>query len=314
MTNFRYSLPPAEAADTAPLAGLITEALTAMSQLAIGPSAANQLLGGNVTPTDPNVASWSRDGIGQALNKWRAHESLLGSAPADFDALSPLNPRMREVMNRLYGAHEALEASNLQTPEDKNIGEAMSLVVVPWQLFKGHLTKTGLKTVLTQIRQTQNIVNNDYIDSTLMQAIEGGTPCYRDPADPSKLLSAEQYLDKKIAEDGPWGVMLIQTSEQAGIKDLVGQSPNQLTNNGQGHLEVAGHIVDGLGIFEWLALTAQEDPRQLSATTDYSWLLANSLGGGPFVPGGGWDVDQVQSYLNDASDTDSFWRPRLAVS
>ncbi|MFO0970729.1 MAG: hypothetical protein U0520_00040 [Candidatus Saccharimonadales bacterium] len=47
MTNFRYSLPPAEAADTAPLAGLSTEALTAMSQLAIGPSAANQLLGGN---------------------------------------------------------------------------------------------------------------------------------------------------------------------------------------------------------------------------------------------------------------------------
>lgn len=129
-----------------------------------------------------------------------------------------------------------------------------------------------------------------------------------------QLLTASQYLDKKIAEDGPVGVMLMQTSKEAGIDRLKGQSPDQMTDNGTKHLEMDGNNIDAMGVFEWLALTFQKDPKELSPQ-DVSWLLASRMmiDGDPLVPYGYWRVIQVGSSLDWANIQRGYMHVRLAV-
>src|SRR3990167_10936851 len=147
----------------------------------------------------------------------------------------------------------------------------MHLAIIPWQEMRNHLA--DFDQWVDALRTTQGVTSNgDYINENLLGAIKSDQPLYRDPASPFQLLSPSQYLDRKIAEDGPWGVMLAQTSPQAGIDRLKGQSPDQLTENGTRHLEIAGQMVDSMGVFEWIALTLGQDPKLLSAE-DYSWLL-----------------------------------------
>jgi hypothetical protein len=69
-----------------------------------------------------------------------------------------------------------------------------------------------------------------------------------------------------------------------------------------------------MGIFEWIALTFQEDPTKLS-TKDVSWLLANRLkiNGVPRVPYGDWSGSLVWSGLGSPDNGDDSARPRLAV-
>jgi hypothetical protein len=188
----------------------------------------------------------------------------------------------------------------------------MRLALVPWQEMRNHLNDFG--EWVDGLREAQGLDSEDYINEDLLAAITGNKPFYRDTDNPSQLLTATQYLDKKIAEDGPVGVMLVQTSDDAGIERLADQSPDQMTGDGSQHLELSGSNVDAMGVFEWISLTLQTDPAQLSSG-DYSWMLANRLdvGGGPRVPRGGWGGDQVGLYLYWARDQGDDVRVRLAV-
>jgi hypothetical protein len=165
------------------------------------------------------------------------------------------------------------------------------------------------------MREAQGIKEKDYFNENLLKALENDHPLYRDPFNSSELLTPGEYLEGKIAKDGPWGVMLMQSSNQAGIKDLLGKSPNDLLDTPSGHLHAASQAIDAMGIFEWLALSLQEDPSQLSAK-DFSWMLANrmELDGQPYGPVGYWHDDQVRSYLRWAGNQDGDVRPRLAVA
>ena len=318
MTAFRYPLPESE--PTSPWTGLSDEAKTALTRIAMGPSAANQLLtpdGNGIEGLSPEVASWATadlETIGSGMHSWyKYHEQLETTVPTSIAELAANSPNLDQTLARLYEAKQTLIASSEVNPENLNIGETMRLVLVPWQEMRDHIA--DFDQWVKTLRTAQGAASrDDYINPSLLSVIQSDQPLYRDPASPFQRLTPSQYLDRKIAEDGPWGVALTQTSPQAGIDRLKGKSPDELTENGTRHLEVAGQMVDSMGVFEWIALTLQEDPKQLSAQ-DYSWLLANriDIDDRPRVPDGIWGVDQVESNLYWADRTDDYVRPRLAV-
>ena len=259
------------------------------------------------------IYEWADPQLKEALNSWRKYGPMSNLIPGSTEDLGVRNPNFPHTMKRLYEAYQALRESGEETPEGLKVSETMHLALIPWEEIKSNLSNFG--EWVKKYRETQALApNTDYINDSLLDAIQQDMKLYRDPEDPETLLTSSQYLDKKIAQDGPWGVMLVQTSNDAGTKDTKDKSPDTLTVEGQQHLQVAGHNVDSMGIFEWLALTFQEDPTKLSSK-DVSWLLANRLviGGGPYVPLGRWRDDRVRSYLDHADDTVGVWRPRLAV-
>lgn len=327
MLDFQYSL-PAETPSPSPLEGLSDQARSTLTHVVMGPSAAHVLLdppegdggsgGGELAGLTPDVESWARAGINEALVKWSKYTHLFPNdspLPLTIDQLADESLRLSPTLTRLFEAQTTFRGLAWETPEGHNFGETMKLGIVPWRLFRDSLhDESKFKAVLGAIRREQGITTEDYINSDLMATIRNNGGLYRMKANPSVTMSAATYLDEKILEDGDWGVMLVQTSEQAGLKDQIGQDPDQLTSNGTGNLSIGNYNVDALGIFEWLALTAQEDPRQLSGTTDYSWMLANRLdvNGAALVPFGYWR-GRVRSDLSWAYNQRGLIRPRLAV-
>jgi len=225
-----------------------------------------------------------------------------------------------QKIEKLYLAKRALLESGETTPEGINVGETMHLVAVPWRIMRHNLVD-GFDSWVKLMRHHQGIKEPDYINDELLSCIKSDSnrKLYKNPLKIGEYLTAKEYLDQKIAEDGNWGIILAQTSNEAGIKSLVkgspeGRTPDALTQNGSGLFYIGEQAIYGLGIFEWLALTFQEDPRQLS-TKDVSWLLANRLidNGVPRVPCGDWYDSQVGSGLFSPGVGDVGARPRLAV-
>ncbi len=316
MTTFRYPLPEAE--PTSPWGGFSDEARTALTRIAMGPSPANQLLtpdGNGAEGLSGEVQSWASAELEDSLSAWGEYIGTLEiyNMPHTYTDVARDNPNFAQTVSRLYEAKQALVSINEVTPENLNLGETMHLALVPWQLMRDHLG--DFDQWVKTLRTAQGVAqNDDYINDALLRAIKSDQPLYRDAGQPTQMLTPSQYLDKKIAEDGPWGVMLMQTSKEAGIDRIKGQSPDQMTDNGTKHLELAGSNIDVMGVFEWLALTFQKDPKELSPT-DAGWLLANrmTVDGDPRVPDGYWGVDQVRSGLNWADYQNDDMRVRLAV-
>lgn len=256
-----------------------------------------------------------------ALSRWREYDALM---PVPTPELSMQDdPRLAEKYSHLHEAKLAIMATAGNTPEGENAGETMHLLVMPWQAFKDNLER--LPQWVKEMRDRQGVATvDDFINSDLADLLKSDTALYRNPIAPHFFatnnttapdwLSAKEYLNQRIATDGPWGVMLVQTSKDAGLANFVGKSPDELTDEGLKRFEIAGQKVDSLGIFEWLALTLQERPDELSPQ-DVSWLLANRMevGGGPLVPCGRWGDVRVGSGLGWADDQFDVARPRLAV-
>lgn len=313
MTTFRYPLP--EASPPSPWGGLSDEARTSLTRIAMGPSPANQLLtpdGNGAEGLPADVHAWATTDF-EATNWYQYPDQFGLDAPTSLQELATLSPNLAPTLSRLYEAKQSLISSNDMTPESLSLGETMHLALIPWQEMRNHLG--DFDQWIKTLRDSQGIAtNDDYINEHLLGAIKSNQPFYRDPENPTRLLTPTQYLDKKIAEDGAWGVMLAQTSQAAGIERIKGQSPDQMTGDGSQHLELTGHNIDAMGVFEWIALTLQNDPKELSPQ-DASWLLANrmTVDGGPHVPGGDWYDDQVGSYLNWAGNQFVNVRVRPAV-
>jgi hypothetical protein len=310
--SFQYELPDLEAANS--FAGLSQPAREALLRSAAGPSAASRLLNSRPNAvSSPEVSRWAEQELGDAIDKWKQYEGMLVRVPNSVDQLIAGNPNYAETVSRLFEAREALYNSGEVNPQGTNLGETMHLALMPWQDLRGGLQR--FDTWVARLRDQQQIANsNDYMGESPLSFIKNNKPLYRDPENPARLLTPGAYLEAKIASDGLWGIVLAQTSSQAGIQGKMGQSPNQLTNNGQEHLKVAGYNVDAMGLLEWVSLSLQEDPRELS-NQDWSWLLANfvEVDGGPQVAYGNWDGGQVGSNFDHPGSDDGGGRPRLAV-
>lgn len=258
------------------------------------------------------VQAWAKPELEAATDKWRLYSGVL-AGNFDKNYIQGLaNPNFGATINRLHEAQLALNASGETTPAGERVGETMHLVAVPWKAFKEAID--NLPQWVSQMRRAQSINEDDYINDDLLEAIKSDKPIYKSWDNPGVTYTAREYLDYKISQDGPWGTVLIQTSDEAGVDNWKGQSPDELTHQGTWTPELEGKPVGSMGIFEWLAVTMQEDPRQLSSK-DYSWLLANRLtvDGGPQVPFGFWRGGQVGSILDWAVRQLGDTRPRLAV-
>jgi hypothetical protein len=272
-----------------------------------------------VVPLSSNEHLWADNELnhkGGALDKWQKYGHILNFRPASAGEMenSTMGPaRYGEVIERLHSAKEALQASGEVTPTGgENIGDTMHLVVVPWEMFRDNLG--DLEVLMKQFRNAQGINKEDYIGQNIIKSIKGNHRFYKSWDAPGIVYTAAEYLDHKIKEDGPWGLMLTQTSDEPGVKSLLGQSPDELTGRANHTPVIADQEVGSFGLFEWLALTLQEDPRHLSAQY-YSWMLANrtEVTGGPRGPYGRWGGARVRSDLNNSDGQDENARPRLAV-
>ncbi|MFO0970730.1 MAG: hypothetical protein U0520_00045 [Candidatus Saccharimonadales bacterium] len=243
------------------------------------------------------------------LQVWDQYHQNLGEGtpvPTTLDQLLESSPNLASTLEYSTKPKQIFKIAVRPTLTVK-ISPSLKLMVMPWQDIKDaflNLTSGSLADARNKALPHKPTT----LTMISWQLIKNGTPLYRLPAAPGTLISAEHYLSLRIAEDGPWGVALVQTSKVAGVNSKLGQSPNQLTADGSAHLQIADHSIDGLGIFEWIATTLQADPRQFSPV-DVSWMLANRLEGGPFVPLGDWGVGRVRSGLYGASVARSVWRP-----
>lgn len=239
--------------------------------------------------------------------------------PRTVDELLQTNPNLAPTLTRLYEAKQVLTSSGEVTPEGLNLGETMHQIVMPWQVLRDRVG-SNFGAWVNKMRGVQcTAQSNNYIVDSLLSAITENQPLYRTPDAPERLITPTEYLDRKIAQDGAWGVMLLQTSDQAGLRRIVERpedmrSPDAMTNNGVGDFEIAAIKADNLGIFEWLAASFQEDPSKLSSQ-DLSWMLANCIDvdGDPHVPQGSWRGGQVRSGLRWAYSQYKGVRVRPAV-
>lgn len=310
--GFRYNLPDKDAPSR--WSGLSQPARQALIATAVGPSAAKQLLNGSEAAVSPvaseEIGTWAERDLAEALDGWQPYTDMLTGVPRSVNQLQ--HPNFGETVTRLFEAREALRQSGETTPEGTNVGDTMKLAVIPWQDILNNLQQ--FDTWVESLGSAQDVTDAYYIGPRPLEAITGNQPFYRDPNDPTTLITASEYLREKIEKDGPWGIMLAQTSNDAGLASRLGQSPNALTEDGEAHLEVAGYQVDAMGIFEWIALALQRDPSKLSSE-DYSWFLANRslAGGAPQVAYGYWRAGDVGAAFGGAGGDVSGARPRLAV-
>jgi hypothetical protein len=281
----------------------------------------------------PEVSDWvAEELLPSTLNGWLRYADKMGldtirTALVNKSIDEFIQPQNRaEALSNLFKAREDFVGADERTPNGDDVGESMHLVLIPWHSFRDNLDR--LDEWIKEMRTTQGIATLvDYFDSSLLQAIKDETPMYRSTkrllgqnGTTPQWISAREYLNERMDSDGAWGVMLAQTSDDAGLRYLVEdtpddeRSPDALTDNGSYHLRVAGHYADAMGVFEWLALTLQEDPSKMSSQ-DLSWLLANRIdvNGGPCVPDGVFRGGRVGSGLSGADVGNSDIRPRLAV-
>jgi hypothetical protein len=277
----------------------------------------NQLPDPNVSNTPEEVRAWAEPQIDKLL---ASMVFSVGEPLHSFAELETKHKSLPETLSRLYEARERLMNSSEVTPEGTPIGETMRLTLVPWGAFRRNLA--GIADMVKEMRDRQSLTtNDDYLNDELFRALTDWTKLYRSPLksitsqQADSMVTAGEYLDERIAQDGDWGVILTQVSNDAGVESLRGKSPDELTSDGNGTLYVEGVEVDGMGIFEWLATTLNHDPTQLSSQ-DASWLLANRFNdaqGVAQVPFGYFYDGQVASSLDWAYRRDDYIRPRLAV-
>lgn len=248
-----------------------------------------------------DIERWARQELTHALGQWQQYSEIFDnydtSLPRSLEELELDCSNLVEKMRWLHAARISLFGE--QNSYGGFVGETMHLVLIPWRLYDRSQADLlsfngGFEHFVAKLRDRQGLIGkSDYIDQQLAEAIDTQSEIYFDPDDHTRLISTQDYLEKKITSDGLWGVMLMQTSNIPGaLTGLVldPKSPREI--NGNGHLVLQKTNVDAMGIYEWLALTLQENPREISkcrssrrthlSNDGYpSWLLANRIPAGP---------------------------------
>lgn len=279
----------------------------------------------------PQTAHWIETmDFASMSESWTQYEALTSKYPVPKIVVELMDqtPWGPETIERLYHAHDALSTSGETTAAGVNISETMQLALIPWAAIRDNLD--DFPGWVKKMRDAQGIAtSDDFINPDIVSAIQSNAKFYRNTLAGQNFqsqplehpwFSAREYVNQRITHDGNWGVMLVQTSKDAGIQRLnegasTDRTPNALTAGGQSPFRIAGEDVGAMGIFEWVALSLQEDPQGISAA-DYSWLLANCIedaNGVARVPCGYWNDGQVESDLDSADFGDGVVRPRLAV-
>lgn len=324
MNNFEYPHP--EASNAEKLSGLSNSARATLSNMVLNQSETDELLKpGNLKPGNeydfnPEAEEWALPRLTQAIEKWEKFNSskIIESIPTSTYDFILKSKNLSEAIDELYLANLMLYGSGEETPEGINIADSMELVLIPWDFYQKSLEKNLFINSLDRLRSVQGI-EKDLIDPQIIRVIHEDMPIYLHPAS-GGFLSTKQYVDFMVETHGPWGLMLAQANNQAGTKTSIGESANNLNKNGFSHMEIGGgplvngQDVDFMGILEWIALTLQEDPKQISRN-GFSVLLANrlELQNDDYVPFGAYIQGGERLFKIKTSEQDERLGPRLAV-
>lgn len=226
----------------------------------------------------PEVALWAHQELTAAQESWDAYGEEGKRASQSF--LS--GPNSLAKLGYFYEAHARIAGATaynfegiedaLRTPKGTHIAETMHLVYVPWKQLLDTLTGDGPipDRWLMQMRAEQGYTNQEYGYGVLMDQLRAGSIAYRAPVrheldDVSGWINAEGYLRKRIEEDGEWGVVLAQTTADAGVTGPDWQTSfEQPSGEPLRMSKVAGELrgmavggadVSGLGVFEMTAIT-----------------------------------------------------------
>ncbi|HYH35964.1 MAG TPA: hypothetical protein VD706_00515 [Candidatus Saccharimonadales bacterium] len=353
MSSRRQSSGPEGSGYPAPTwRGLSAEARSALVGQSIGSSPASRLLEetekvarGPEDLAEP-VLTWAKQQLegsnGQkgAFRRWEKYEDLLSTeVPATLDELLEKSPQLASTIERLFKASRALTASGQTAPSGSNVGETMGLVLVPWETFQdlyeeNQRTRVNMlhRWVKTCSERHSGIRNGFRIseeglqrgDPTLAKAFSDDAPMYRDVAKPSKMIRLTEHLKAKIAEEGPWGLILAQNAGSGGYwwgEEFTGpQFAGDWTDKGKAHFQIAGYNVDAMGVYEFIAHAFQED--EMDEKVPFL-LLANRVNGygsfgGVKVPFGYYAGGEIGLLLRDADGGDDGSRfaepPRILLT
>ena len=212
----------------------------------------------------PELNEWAQAELLYALESWRRYDAVLNTkAPATISDLEGGSPNYRRTLTRLFEARNRL----------RTYVTDMHLVLMPWQEM--HDAVGDLDAWFDKVWPVGS-TDTLYVYPGITAKLDSHKPYYRNPDAPDDIISAEDYLDGRIAADGPWGMVLAQGSSGAGIppaynKSWKDESPAALL--GKGRLAVEGYRVGSMGIFELMGLLLQEE-RGYFAKEVASWLPA----------------------------------------
>lgn len=240
----------------------------------------------NVAEISEGLRNNGEASITRAIEKWGRYSDHFvikpTNLPRNLEELRQSHPNFEADFSKLCLAWSAIvEFGNTDEGEGdhgQNIGTQMEFVLLPWEVFREELAPTrghSLRNTVVELRSTQ--AQDDMpaleLDSTIMDNLENDNVRYF-VGNGDQTIGVEQYVEGKIKQEGNWGLMLMQTSAQSGIKRWKGESPTETTLDKGRHLKLGQISVGHMGVLEVLALTLQEE---LPAMDRKIWLPANSF-------------------------------------
>ncbi len=240
--------------------------------------------------TEPAARSgteaWAIQDISEAIESW--HEAVMyqgqphwdfkdNPVPTSFKEFKESHQNFNQKFRALCKAKKDLtefgETPEGRTPEDNNIGDDMHFLLIPWGYFAREITQTAangpsLKSSLIELHGF-----NDF-EMEAVENLKADNVMYRLGG---SALGPEAYLNERIAREGPWGMMLAQTSYDPGLMVRENTSPSFVSLEDSRQLSIAGQSVSALGIFEEMAFSLQIDKFDYMAEPDSIWLPANSF-------------------------------------
>lgn len=233
----------------------------------------------------PEVANWAGPELERALSGWERYN--LPGLPASATEVMEAE-RGKEALTYLYQARKAIIDSDYMpsaTGDKEAAADTMHLVLVPWQLMKDNVDR--LDSWGSDLREIEGVATeSDFYRMPRDYEYKDGSLLYHNPAvlsaergsETAELLSLERYLEDRIAENGPWGVILAQFHDvlgAAGVDSKLHISSEDIMNKDRSPYEISGYRVDGMGIIEWLSMTAQRGLWELLRDRNDSYLPAN---------------------------------------
>lgn len=220
--------------------------------------------------------------VTKAIEKWKRYKDHFviqpTNLPLNLDELRQSHPNFDADFSKLcLDWSELVEFGNTEEGEGdhtQNIGTEMEFVLVPWGVFKEELARNGsLRSTIVELRSTQ--AQDDMpaleLDSTIMDNLENDNVRYL-VGNNDQTIGVEQYVVSRINHEGNWGIMLMQTSAESGIRRWRAKSPTATTLEESRNLRLGQVPVAQMGIFEVIALTLQEE---LPGLDRKIWLPAN---------------------------------------
>jgi hypothetical protein len=225
---------------------------------------------------DKDIEAWALQNIGEAIGKWNGAVEFQGTphwtfrgapVPTDLKSLEADCPDFKKTFSSLCEAKKKLLEFGGKTPSGLNIGETMDFVLLPWRFFSYEMSNWGLEdnpSLYYTLIELQGF--NDF-NTEIFENLRKDNIRYRSSSTP------EEYLEEKIARDGNWGIMLMQTSADPGL-DPVDEPAYPATLQKSRDLRFLGHNISNLGFFEAIAYSLQE---KRAIQHDEAWLPANTF-------------------------------------